>query len=421
MRKIQAHPRCIVASLLTISLCGPTVHGQESRRQVQDSTAVTSATASALPVGQYYALIVGINNYQHLPKLQTAVNDASALAKLLHDQYGFADVKLLPNATRNQILLALNDFKRGLPENSNLLIYYAGHGYKDPVTKIAYWLPVDAQADNDLNWIGASAITDEIKGLHSAHVLVISDSCYSGDLVRAPLKIGPAERYIYLRRMLESPSRTLMSSGSSEPVSDGGKEGHSIFAYALLQSLSSITDDGFTAADLFHTYIQQAVGGGSEQLPQYGVILNSGHEFGDFVFSHGGKTLAVTPGSSGATDTGGAAQPFVSPEADRYTINQLVNAYADSYNRKDAAGLWKIWPGAPQKTKQTIESSFNNALSIFMKVTDRDIQLAGTHATVTGQYSQDFSPKNGSLQKSNGSITLEFEKRAGNWVVTSIK
>jgi caspase domain-containing protein len=427
MRKSSAKKRCAVMLLLAACLSTLFAHGQKppQKRQVKDSTPVAApATPSALAVGSYHALIVGINNYQSLPKLQTAVNDANALAILLQEQYGFIDMKLLRNATRNQILLALNDFKHNLPENSNLLIYYAGHGYKDPGTKIAYWLPVDAQSDNDINWIGASAITDEIKGLHSAHVLVISDSCYSGDLVRGPLKIGPAERDIYLRRMLESPSRTLMSSGSSEPVSDGGKDGHSIFAYALLQSLRSVTDDGFTASDLFHTYIQQAVGGGSSQLPQYGVILNSGHEFGDFVFSRGGKVVTVSaspspsPGPPGVPSDGPIP---VSPEADRYAINQLVNAYTDSYNRKDAAGLWKVWPGAPQKTKQAIQNSFSSALSIFMKVTERDIQLAGTRATVTGQYAQDFSPRNGSLQKSNGPITLELEKRAGNWVITSIK
>ena len=204
-----------------------------------------------------------------------------------------------------------------------------------------------------------------------------------------------------------------MSSGSDEPVADRGREGHSVFAYALLQSLRAATDDGFTAADLFHKYIQQEVAGTSDQVPQYSVIKNSGHEFGDFVFSRGGKVVPVGPGGGGASAT--------SSEADKYSINQLVNAYADSYNRKDISGLWKIWPGAPQRTKQAIQNSFNSALSIFMKVSDRDIELAGTRATVTGQYAQDYTPKNGSLQKSSGSITLELDKKSGAWVITSIK
>lgn len=394
------------------------------KRELKDTAA--PAPASSLSVGSYHALIIGIKDYHPpLPRLDTPVNDATALAKLLQEQYGFTEVKLLPNATRSQILLALNDFKHNLPENSNLLIYYAGHGHKDPGTGIAYWLPVDAQPDNDINWIGASAITDELQGIHSSHVLVISDSCYSGDLgEQRGFDISPAERDTYLRRMLESPSRNLMSSGGDEPVSDGGREGHSVFAYALIQSLRTIPEDGFTAHDLFYKYLQQWVAGKSNQVPQYGSIKHSGHEFGDFVFSRGGKGVPVAPVPSPSPGPPGVPSDVpatVSPEAERYAINQVVNAYADSYNRKDAAALWKIWPGAPQKTKQDIRNSFNSALSIIMKVTDGNIELVGAHATVSGQFAQEYTPRNESLRKLSGPITFELSKVSGAWVIDSIK
>lgn len=428
IHKSQGWVTFLIAVLLAAFLSGLSAYGQkpDPKRGVKDAT---PPSASTLPVGPYYALLIGINNYQHLPKLKTAVNDATALAKLLQEQYGFKETNLLLNATRDQILIALNNYKKGLPANSNLLIYYAGHGYRDPLTQRAYWLPVDAQADNDVEWIGASTITDEVSGLHSPHILVISDSCYSGGLTRDPgIAINPTERDIYLRRMLESPSRTLMASGRDEPVADGGKDGHSIFAYALIESLRAIQEDGFTAGDLFHRFIQQEVAGGSEQVPQYSIIQNSGHEFGDFVFSRDGKGVVVAPDtgnrdvdSSGPHVGSGTVQPTVSLEADRYAINQVVNAYADSYNRMDAAGLWKIWPSAPQSTKHAIQNSFSNARSITMKISDRDIEVGGTSAMVTGQFSQEFTPKNGSLQRSTGAITLELNKRNGNWVISSIK
>ena len=48
----------------------------------------TSQTESAN--GKYYALVIGIDQY-HPPmqQLRTPVNDAKAIGKLLHDQYGF--------------------------------------------------------------------------------------------------------------------------------------------------------------------------------------------------------------------------------------------------------------------------------------------------------------------------------------------
>src|SRR5260370_1622228 len=200
MRKIQAKRRYLIPALLAAFLSILSAHAQkpDPKREVKD---VIPAPQRTLSAGAYYALIIGIDSYQSpLPKLQTAVNDATALAKLLREQYGFANIKLLPNATHNHVLLALNDFKRNLPENSNLLIHYADHGYKDPATNIAYWLPVDAQSDNDLNWIGANSITDELQGIHSFHGLIISHTCYSGDLGDdRGFEISPAERDIYLR------------------------------------------------------------------------------------------------------------------------------------------------------------------------------------------------------------------------------
>ena len=37
--------------------------------------------------GNYYALVIGNNNYEYLPKLNTAVNDATKVAEILEDSY----------------------------------------------------------------------------------------------------------------------------------------------------------------------------------------------------------------------------------------------------------------------------------------------------------------------------------------------
>jgi uncharacterized caspase-like protein len=285
MRKIQAQQRRLITVLLAALLSGLSTYGQKppTNREVKDTT---PAPATTLPVGSYYALVIGNNNYQYLPKLQTAVNDATALAKLLREQYAFKENKLLLNATRDDIFTALTEYRRTLPENSNLLIYYAGHGHHDRDTDEAYWLPVDAQVDNPDHWISANDITTNIRAIPSKHVLIISDSCYSGVLTRgADVAINPLERDAYLGKMLKSKSRNLMSSGGDEPVADSGAAGHSVFASAILKSLSEMEDEQFTAADLFQRFIKRGVAGRSDQVPQYSFIRNSGDEFGDFVFS----------------------------------------------------------------------------------------------------------------------------------------
>jgi hypothetical protein len=266
------------------------------KKAPQRSVEITPDPVQNSLAGPYYALVIGNNNYQRpINNLVTAVDDARAVAKLLQQSYGFKPPKLLLNATRTQILTELYDFQT-LPKNSNLLIYYAGHGTKkerpNSTTRV-YWVPVDGQQNNELTWISASTIIEEIGALRSAHVLVISDSCFSGDLTRdlpVPQEIPAASQHsAYLRKMLESMSRTLMASGRDEPVADSGSGGHSKFAYVLLESLQRIDQKEFTAGYLFQNYVQTWVGGSSNQVPQYSVIPDSGHAYGDFVFSRSGK------------------------------------------------------------------------------------------------------------------------------------
>jgi formylglycine-generating enzyme required for sulfatase activity len=259
------------------------------------TTDAGSANAGAV---KYYALVIGNNAYTALPKLKTAEADAREIERLLRESYGF-ETKLLVNATRAQIVAALSSYRRELTPDANLLIYYAGHGYNDKDADKAYWLPVDATRDDVSNWIIADEITTGIRVIPAKHVLVISDSCYSGTLTRG---LGaemphPTEREQFLQRMAAGHSRTLMASGGDEPVADSGGGGHSVFAAALMRGLSEIDKTQFTAAELFNNYVVEAVAGRAEQTPVYDPLRNSGHESGDFIFTRvktGNKTVEVT-------------------------------------------------------------------------------------------------------------------------------
>jgi Caspase domain len=219
--------------------------------------------------GAYYALIIGIDNYPNLPKLVTAVADAQALKEILQTRYGF-EVILLTDASRNQIMSALSDYRRKLHDDDNLLIYYAGHGMYDRDANKGYWLPLDANRDDFSNWIIADEITTGARVIPARHVLVVSDSCYAGTLTRSVGMVDtPLDPSRYLQKMLHGKSRNLMASGGNEPVLDGGAAtGHSIFANALLQGLNKMEQSSFSAQDLFNTFIQRYVVGGSDQVPQ---------------------------------------------------------------------------------------------------------------------------------------------------------
>ncbi len=255
--------------------------GGDDTRPV-DAGPASAAAGSA----RQYALVIGIDHYDDpkFPTLKTAVADASDVARVLHDRYGF-DTKFLEDPDRHDILTALDGYRRVLGDASSLLIYYAGHGNYDAGTDRAYWLPRDVESLSTANWISADDITNDIRGMAARHVIVISDSCYSGGLTRdAPVEVAATEHSRYVENAAQRKSRHLLSSGANEPVADGGANGHSVFAGALLTALDRIETSEFTASELFQNHVSVLVSGRSLQSPQYVPIRNSGHEGGDFVF-----------------------------------------------------------------------------------------------------------------------------------------
>jgi hypothetical protein len=85
--------------------------------------AIGSAEAQAPSLGAYHALVIGNQAYRSLRPLQTPVADATAVADLLRRDYGFASVKLLTNATRADMVRALDEVRRRLGPGDNLLLY----------------------------------------------------------------------------------------------------------------------------------------------------------------------------------------------------------------------------------------------------------------------------------------------------------
>jgi hypothetical protein len=253
------------------------------RAQQRVPAAGQTATTAAAP---YHALVIGNDDYASLPKLTTAAADAHAVARVLRESYGF-QTELLVNARRAQIVAALSAYGRELGADASLLIYYAGHGYRDGTADKAYWLPVDATPGDVVNRIAADEITAGVRLFKARHVLVASDSCYSGTLTGG-LGVSPArtsEREQFLQRMAAGRSRTLMVAGGDAPAADGDGGGHSVFASALLRGLRQMDGPRFTAFELFTAYVAAPVAARTGRIPVYKPLPDSGHEGGDFVFT----------------------------------------------------------------------------------------------------------------------------------------
>lgn len=244
-----------------------------------------------LNFGGYHALVIGNNSYANLENLKTAVSDARAIASVLRSRYGFK-AQLLVNATRRDILSALNKYREQLGENDNFLLYYAGHGELDRSNDRGHWLPVDADRADSTNWISNTAITDIINAMQAKHVMVIADSCYSGSLTRSVSTslggdLSPELQEKWLEKMITLRSRTVLTSGGLQPVLDSGGGSHSIFARTLLSTLRN-NDTVLEGPVLFSKVARRVKSAanklGHKQTPEYAPIQFAGDLGAPFFF-----------------------------------------------------------------------------------------------------------------------------------------
>jgi len=237
-------------------------------------------------LGAYRALVIGINNYhdKKIPALKTAVNDAREFAKLLQTRYGFQIILLLDqHATRRAIMEKMRYLAANTSPDESVLIYYAGHGDVDRVLNAGWWIPVDAIGGIPDTYLDNDYVKRVMQGMNARHVLLVSDSCYSGTLFGESRTLPSVIDDRYYLNLYNERSRWGITSGNKTPVSDSGSEGHSIFAYQLIKTLEN-NDKPYITTQEIYSRIAPIIANNSEQQPLCSPVRDTGDQGGGFVF-----------------------------------------------------------------------------------------------------------------------------------------
>jgi len=240
--------------------------------------------------GRYHALIIANQEYLEVPDLATPAHDARQLSKVLIEQYNFnrEHVTTLVNGTREEMVLAIDRLQDEVGPNDSVLIYYAGHGHQDKGHGgTGYWIPVDGKNVNKkghrTSWVPNGYVADYVEKIKARHVLLISDSCYAGTFAQ---RGNESDFYMatneYIKTKAGQNSRRAITSGDIEPVSDGGGNGHSIFAHHLLAALRD-QEAPYLTAERLYKKLYGPVSHGAAQTPQY-FVMSDNDEGGDFIF-----------------------------------------------------------------------------------------------------------------------------------------
>jgi len=231
------------------------------------------------------ALIIGISNYENAPEAKYADRDANYFADFSENILGIRkdNIKLVSNAKANQtrIKTALKIWLKGYstPEESDIYIFFAGHGLASTDGKELYLLPYDGEPRllEDTALL-RSEIFNTVKSMQPKSVTVFLDTCYSGqtrekDMILAdvrPIAIVPVESDV-------PENFTVFSASSGSEISGSLPEAdHGLFSYFLMKGLEGDADANndkkITNGEL-HSYVRsnvtrQAIRLGREQTPE---------------------------------------------------------------------------------------------------------------------------------------------------------
>lgn len=168
------------------------------------------------------ALIIGNNDYPDSP-LNNCVRDAEAISAELRSIN--VDVHLLSNASKSQMINAINALEERSVLYENVFFFFSGHGMTNQGRH--YITAIDETTSNK-SPLSIEEIDEFLSNTHYKNIIIVSDACsviVAGD--------GNSE-------MVKSAGRTIMAFSSSlgAMAYDGIPQQHSPFTFGLLQYLT---------------------------------------------------------------------------------------------------------------------------------------------------------------------------------------
>lgn len=275
------------------------------------------------------ALIIGINQYQHVSPLSYAVSDAEDVRDTLISNLGFPSENIIclldADATKENILRAFLRFCADDVElDDRIFVFFAGHGHTKTGFRgeVGYLVPVDAHPEDLSTFIRWQELTGNAEMIRAKHMLFIMDACYGGLALTRSLHPGSVR---FLKDMTQRYARQVLTAGKAdEVVADAGGPlpNHSVFTGHLLQGMrgAAANSQGVLTASALMAYVYAKVAQdrNSNQTPHYGYVDGDG----DFVLA--APRLFSEVDEDGADIDEAFVVPFIEEEPTRDSIQNKI-------------------------------------------------------------------------------------------------
>lgn len=217
-----------------------------------------------------FALLIGVSqtSEEELPELPSAIEDIRAMQAVLQnpDLGGFdsADVKILPNPTRQEMEEAIETLFAKCKKDDLVLFYFSGHGITDERGKLYLVTPQTRKEQGNLikaTAVAATVLHENMGSCRSKHQVLILDSCFSGAIAEG-LTGKSAESKVDIQRELGGEGRAILTSSNAVQKSFH-IQGYdlSIYTHYLIDGIqtgaANQDGDDYISADELHEYAKK--------------------------------------------------------------------------------------------------------------------------------------------------------------------
>jgi len=227
------------------------------------------------------ALIVGVAEYEKTAGAEFADKDAQVFYDYAHLKLGIPQnrIQTLVNNKADVVglLTGVNKWlKRSVRQGeSDVYIFFAGHGLASDDGGTAYLIPYDGAPDFlERTAISRDEVFREVSSVNPRSVTVFLDTCYSGDTRGESRLIAGRPLSIKLQEQSLPKGFTVLTAAGGDQIAKPLKEAqHGMFSYFLMKGMEGDADaDGnneITAHEL-HAYVRENVvqQSGGSQVPE---------------------------------------------------------------------------------------------------------------------------------------------------------
>jgi hypothetical protein len=235
----------------------------EGPQAVSSEPVRTETPAPALPAGasgDRFAVVVGIAEYEHanrggLSNLIYADDDARAFADiLLRLGWSRSHVNLLVNeqATRRNVLIALESWLTKAGPSDQIVLFWAGHGFPDPADpEKVYFACYDTDVTVPATGYRMDRVRAALEEREAKNVIVLADTCHAGKLItrgRRHVSVVPGIQRMRRERTVPKGWIFMVGADTDRSSIEHTSWKNGAFTHCLLQGLSGKADGHLSVA-----------------------------------------------------------------------------------------------------------------------------------------------------------------------------